>query len=254
VRILAIIPARLSSTRLPNKPLCIIGDKPMVLHVYDEVVKANIATKVYIATDHESIQSIAKNHGANVMFTDENHENGTERCCEVVNNLEALGQEFDLVINIQGDEPFISQEPLLTLINVFQRNTEADIATLYQNFINEEELLSTNTAKVILNKDNKAQYFSRLPIPFARNGAINLDSYHKHIGIYAYRVKALKEIVQLPVSLWEMQEMLEQLRWLYNGYDVYLAETNYIMISVDTPDDLQKARMHYEQMKTLKSI
>jgi 3-deoxy-manno-octulosonate cytidylyltransferase (CMP-KDO synthetase) len=251
MKALAIIPARYQSTRFPGKPLAMLGDKEMLKHVYDNVVKAGVFDKVVIATDDERVKNAALKWNANVVMTSEAHQSGTDRCAEVI---QKLPESYDVIVNIQGDEPFINDKPLKTILEIFKQHPSVQIATLVQKFLNIEEIFSVGTAKVVRGTDGRAIYFSRSPIPFVRNAEkqdwMSHHTFWDHVGIYGYTPKALAEIVKLPVSLLEKAESLEQLRWIENGYVIHTAETDYRMISVDTPEDLERAEDFYRQNGT----
>jgi 3-deoxy-manno-octulosonate cytidylyltransferase (CMP-KDO synthetase) len=184
-------------------------------------------------------------------MTSEAHQSGTDRCAEVIDK---LPEKYDVVVNIQGDEPFITDKPLKTILDIFKHHPSVQIATLVQKFLHIDEIFSTGSAKVVLGTDSRAIYFSRSPIPFIRNADkedwMQVHTFWDHVGIYAYTPKALSEIVKLPVSLLEKAENLEQLRWIENGYVIHTAETDYRMISVDTPEDLERAEDFYRQTGT----
>jgi len=238
-----IIPSRFASTRLPGKPLLIINKKSMIERVYNQVVKCSSLKNVYVATDNQKIVLEVNRFGGNVLLTSESHTTGTERCLEAATNLYISND--DVVLNIQGDEPFIDPKHIEKLISVFKNNPTATIATLVCTVKNEQELFNPNYPKVIIDKHGKAVYFSRNTIPFLRdftkeNWLLN-HTFYKHIGIYAYRKSVLNELVQLPQSTWESAESLEQLRWLQNGFEIFVAEIEEGGISVDTEEDLKNA-------------
>lgn len=238
MNILGIIPARFASTRFPGKPLVNIKGKPMIQHVYEQSLKASLQ-KVVIATDDERIFNAAKSFGAEVLMTRENHQNGTERCAEV---MQQIGNNFDACINIQGDEPFINPEQINLVATLLQH--KANIATLVKQIATSEDLNNPNIVKAVLNKNHEALYFSRYAIPYVRNGnaedILKHGKFYKHIGIYGFQKSVLQELVKLPVSFLEQTESLEQLRWLENGYNITVAETNFETIAIDTPEDFQK--------------
>lgn len=241
MKILAVIPSRYASTRFPGKPLKQIGGKSMVQRVYEQVSKATRVDKVIVATDDIRIYDHILSFNGDVLMTDEKHQNGTERCAEVS---ETVYDDFDVVLNIQGDEPFILPEQIDQLAACFEDET-TDIATLIKQTDSTEQLFSPNTAKVIFNTDEKAQYFSRQPIPHLRGVAQEewaaKKVHYLHVGIYGYRKDVLRDIIKLPASNLEKLEMLEQLRWLENGYNISVSQTDYQSISVDTPTDLANA-------------
>lgn len=240
MKFIAIIPARYASTRFPGKPLELIKGKPMVQHVYDKAVDSALFEKVIVATDDDRIQSAVHNFGGEVIMTDSCHLSGTDRCGEVINGLD---EAFDVVVNIQGDEPFIQQEQLEELVSLF-KNTPAEIGTLKKAISNVEDVFDSNVVKVVSGIDKRALYFSRNPIPFVRNAEkenwFDKQIFYKHLGLYGYRSEVLKELVQLQPTLLEISESLEQLRWLENGYHIFIAETKFESIGIDTPEDLFK--------------
>jgi len=239
MKILGIIPARYSSTRFPGKPLVDIFGKTMIQRVYEQAFKSNLLSYLVVATDDKRIYDEVKSFNGNVLMTSKNHTNGTERCNEV---LEVIDKNFDIVINIQGDEPFFLSSEIKLLSTCF-KDKNTDIATLIKKIDKIEDVENTSVIKVIVSTNNKALYFSRLPIPFYRNDEsskrILKHNFFKHIGIYAYRPKILKEIVKLKESKLEKAESLEQLRWLENDYTISTNITNHDSNSVDTPEDLK---------------
>ena len=240
-RFVAIIPARFASTRFPGKPLVDIGGKTMIQRVYEQVSKA--LSDVYVATDHSRIYDAVQAFGGKVIMTSDQHRSGTDRCYEAYLK---LNEYFDVIINIQGDEPFIQPEQITELKKCFE-DSETQIATLAKK-INENEgwevLNNPNCPKLVVNKNNEALYFSRSVIPYKRGAEaqnwISLHPYLKHIGIYAYLADVLREITLLEQSPLELMESLEQLRWLENGYKIKLGYTNVESIGIDTPEDLEK--------------
>jgi 3-deoxy-manno-octulosonate cytidylyltransferase (CMP-KDO synthetase) len=238
--ILAVIPARYASTRFPGKPLVDVQGKPMIQRVYENVIKSDLFTEVVVATDDERIVKVAESFGAKVVLTSKEHESGTDRCGEVIKQLQ---NEFDIVVNIQGDEPMVNPLQLKELVDVF-KNPQAQIATLKSIITNEDDIANPNVVKVVTSKDGKALYFSRSTIPYNRNSTV--VSYFKHIGLYAYTSDTLKKITQLSLGELEKIESLEQLRWLENGYNIYVAESNFKNIGIDTPEDLIELNKHYK--------
>jgi 3-deoxy-manno-octulosonate cytidylyltransferase (CMP-KDO synthetase) len=238
MKILGIIPARYASTRFPAKALADINGKSMVRRVYEQAVKANSLTKVVVATDHEKIYRHVKEFGE-VIMTSPDHQSGTDRCFEAY---EKIKENFDYVINIQGDEPFIFPEQINLLASCLKSDVE--LATLVKKITDKETLFNPNTPKVIFSANNDAIYFSRQTIPYLRGIPVDewLDKkdFYKHIGIYAYRTDLLKKITRLKVSDLEKAEALEQLRWLENGLKIKIAITEYESIGIDTPEDLDK--------------
>ncbi len=239
MKILGIIPARFASTRFPEKALVDIGGKSMVQRVYEQACKAKSLTKVIVATDHAKIANHVMGFGGHVIMTSETHQSGTDRCMEVVDN---LGEDFDFVLNIQGDEPFIKPEQIdLLADNV---NFEVQLATLVKKITDTETLFNPNTPKVIWNEAMDAIYFSRYTLPYLRgiekDAWLSTLDFYKHIGIYAYRTDILKEITKLKPSALEKAESLEQLRWIENGYKIKVVRTEFESIGIDTPEDLLK--------------
>jgi 3-deoxy-manno-octulosonate cytidylyltransferase (CMP-KDO synthetase) len=239
VKTLGIIPARFASTRFPGKPLADILGKPMIQRVYEQCKKCKSLNHVVVATDDKRIVAAVKKFGGDVILTSSKHQSGTDRCAEVAKK---IGKSFDCIINIQGDEPLIQPQQITTLIKLFLKKT-VRIGTLVKKISSLSQLQNPSVAKVVMNKNNEALYFSRSPIPFVRNHELSqwlkYVTFYKHIGIYGYRPEVLKEIVRLPVSKLEKAEQLEQLRWLENGYTISVAETKYESESVDTPGDIE---------------
>jgi 3-deoxy-manno-octulosonate cytidylyltransferase (CMP-KDO synthetase) len=242
---LGLIPARYASTRFPGKPLVDIGGKTMIQRVYEQAIKA--IEWVYVATDDDRIAENVNSFGGKVVMTSKNHKSGTDRCAEAIKQIQLIENDlkFDVIINIQGDEPFIKPEQLRLLKSSFE-DENVQIATLAKQINGNDDVFNPNVVKVIRDKDQFAIYFSRSPIPYVRNE--NQDKWHsafpylKHIGIYAYRVNELKQITLLKPSAIELAESLEQNRWIENGYKVYVETTNFETIAIDTPDDLEKIK------------
>ena len=234
--VIGIIPARYASTRLPGKPLVDIGGKSMIQRVYEQALKCKTLSKVIVATDDERIDSHIKGFGGNVVMTNVNHTSGTDRCAEV---LAKEKRKPDIVINIQGDEPFIDPEQINLLISCFDEQ-QAEIATLVKKITLETDIQNPNMVKALRDINGKAIYFSRSPVPYRRNQGAEI-TYYKHIGIYGYRSDVLLQITKLEPSNLEQAESLEQLRWIENGYTIYTRETQLETLAVDTPDDLKKA-------------
>ncbi|MBQ5779043.1 MAG: 3-deoxy-manno-octulosonate cytidylyltransferase [Paludibacteraceae bacterium] len=243
MKFLVIIPARFASTRFPGKPLADMNGKPMIQRVYEQVLKAE--KNVLVATDDERIFSAVKSFGGNVVMTSTEHRSGTDRCYEAYLK---QGEYFDVVVNIQGDEPFIQPEQIEILKKCFSDET-TQIATLVKPFEasdNEQSLFNPNSPKVVVNNRMEAMCFSRSVIPFCRgketeNWLSSHQSFYKHIGMYAYRTNVLSEITQLQQSSLEVAESLEQLRWLENGYRIKVGVTHQETIGIDTPEDMQRA-------------
>lgn len=237
-----IIPARYASTRFPGKPLVDIKGKTMIERVYSQASK--VLQTVCVATDDTRIADEVKRFGGKVIMTSPEHQSGTDRCAEAISVLQSeSGTKFDVVINIQGDEPFIKPEQLQNLMNCFNQ-PETQIATLIKPISSNEEIFNPNCVKAIIDKNKRAMYFSRSPIPYLRNKEKNEwekhHTFYKHLGIYAYRTQVLAEITKLNQSILEISESLEQLRWLENGYHVMAEITDFESIAIDTPEDLMK--------------
>jgi len=248
-QILGIIPARYASSRFPGKPLAELGRRPMIQWVYERALPAFDA--LYVATDDQRIMKSVEAFGGKVVMTSPSHTSGTERCAEALDLvMKNSGKSFTHVVNIQGDEPLIRPEPINELISCFNEE-QVDIATLVQALSPEDDLFDENLVKVITDKNSRALYFSRAPVPWKRGLAKDQwkkdPSYLKHIGIYAYRASVLKEIAVLPPGRMEQSEALEQLRWLENGYTIRTKLTKHISIGVDTPEDLEKVRRLVEK-------
>ena len=231
-----LIPARYASTRFPGKPLALIGGKPMVQWVYEQASKSELR-QVAVATDDERIRKVVEDFGGRVVMTSPDHRSGTDRCGEAARLLELTHD--DIVVNIQGDEPFIRPDEINLLVRCFD-DPDTDIATLVKRISPDEDPQNPNMVKVVFSSNNKAIYFSRYAIPFQRENTGNEIIRYKHIGIYAYRYPVLKRIIGLPVSSLEASEKLEQLRWLENGYTISVAECFHENIAVDTPEDLER--------------
>lgn len=238
-KILGIIPSRYGSTRFPAKALADINGKTMVERVYEQACKATSLTEVVVATDHEKIFSHVQSIGGKVVMTKESHPSGTDRCAEVLNN---MTENYDFVINIQGDEPFIKPEQINLLASVLSDDVE--LATLVIETQKDDEIFNPNTVKVAVNSNSEALYFSRSPIPFVRNFPQNEwtkhHKFYRHVGIYAYRTDILHKITMLQPSGLEQTESLEQLRWLENGYKIKVQKTPFDSHGIDTPQDLQR--------------
>jgi 3-deoxy-manno-octulosonate cytidylyltransferase (CMP-KDO synthetase) len=240
MKILGIIPSRYASTRFPGKPLIDIDGKTMIQRVYEQAKKASSLTEVVVATDNQTILEHVISFGGKVVMTSSTHESGTDRCAEV---LEKSRENYDVVINIQGDEPFINPEQINELASCFN-DSKTDIATLVKAIKTNEELFNPNRPKVHFDENNFALMFSRNTIPkldnIEKENWINEHTFYKHIGIYGYRSAVLQLISKLPPSLLEIKERLEQLRWLENNFSIKIATTDYEAIAIDTPEDLDR--------------
>jgi len=242
MNVIGIIPARYASQRFPGKPLVDIAGKTMIQRVYEQARKA--LEHVYVATDDKRIAEAVKEFGGNFVMTSKNHLSGTDRIKEAITIInQEQTKKFDLIVNIQGDEPFIYPEQIQAVVQCFnKKNTQ--IATLVKHIINTKDIFNENKPKVILNNKKEAIYFSRSPIPFIRGKKkdewVTTHKFYKHIGLYAYRLDILKEITSLPSSTLEKAESLEQLRWIENGYKIITQETEFESIGIDTKKDLKK--------------
>jgi len=245
---IGIIPARYQSTRFPGKPLVLLGEKPIIQWVYENTKKA--LSEVYVATDDERIFEAVIAFGGKAVYTSPEHQSGTDRVAEAARKIAEI-QQFEVVINIQGDEPFIRPEQIEGLKNCFD-SPVTEIATLIKPITNPLEISNINRPKVVINKQQEALYFSRSAIPFVRDCPsedwLSKNTFYSHVGMYAYRYDVLLGLTKLPIGILEKAESLEQLRWLENGYRIKTAETNFENIGIDTPEDLVQAE------KYLKSI
>lgn len=240
MKVVGIIPSRYASTRFPGKPLAMIKGKTMIRRVCEQAWKSKLDA-VMVATDDMRIADEVLSFGGQYVLTDPNHQSGTDRCCEA---LEMLDIPYDAVVNIQGDEPFINPRQINQLVDLISQK-EIQIASLAKRLDDEDELFSPNTVKVVMDKECKALYFSRNPIPFMRNVAreewLEKGDFYQHIGIYAYKADILCQIAAMQPTKLELTESLEQLRWLENGLHIHMAVTDSQNVSIDTPDDLVKA-------------
>ena len=239
MKFIGLIPARYASTRFPGKPLALLNGKPVIQHVYEQVAK--VLDAVYVATDDERIYNKVLAFGGKAVMTSTEHHSGTDRIEEA---LEKVGGDFDVVVNIQGDEPFIAQSQIEKLCQCFV-DKATQIATLGKPFECIEAAENPNSPKIVVDNRGYALYFSRSIIPFVRGTErqdwLSKYPFLKHLGIYAYRTNVLKEITKLPQSSLELAESLEQLRWLQNGYRIKVGLTDVETVGIDTPDDLQRA-------------
>jgi len=237
--ILGIIPARYASTRFPGKPLINILGKTMIQRVYEQAVKSPLLTDVYVATDDQRIYDHVQSFGGNVVFTREDHPSGTDRCFEA---FQQIDDDYDYIVNIQGDEPFIDPTQIDLLCEVCDGLTE--LATLMIPVDSHEVLFDPGEVKITLNTEMEALYFSRMVIPFIK-GRPETEwhlhhKYFRHVGMYAYRRDVLEKITKLKPSSLESAESLEQLRWLENGFKVQCVVTTFDSHCIDTPDDIEK--------------
>jgi 3-deoxy-manno-octulosonate cytidylyltransferase (CMP-KDO synthetase) len=241
MKVLGIIPARYASTRFPGKPLVDIAGKSMIQRVYEQAKKCTALSEVIVATDDERIFNHTHAFGGVAVMTADTHQSGTDRCAEIA----LLHPEYEVIINIQGDEPYIDPEQISKLAACFAA-PDTQLATLIKRIKTEEELFNTNSPKVVVNKLSEAVYFSRSALPHIRGQEpenwLEFYTFFKHIGIYGYRADVLQQITKLPVSSLEKAESLEQLRWIENGYRIKVAETELETYAVDVPEDLLKLK------------
>ncbi len=237
MKIIAVIPARYAATRFPGKLMQKLGDKTVIRTTYENVVETGLFNEVFVATDSRVIFDEITKAGGNAVMTGE-HETGSDRIAEAVQQIDC-----DIVVNVQGDEPFLKTEPLKQLIAVFHDDTEnqVSLASLKIRLTKKEEIENANNVKVITDKDNFALYFSRSVIPYAREN-FETTEYYKHIGVYAFRKSALRQFARLPMKPLEIAEKIECLRYLEYGMKIKMVETEFIGVGIDVPEDLQEAR------------
>ena len=243
-KIIAVIPARYQASRFPAKLMQMLGDKTVIITTYQNVIETGLFDEVFVATDSEIIfDEIIKNGGKAVMTGQ--HETGSDRIAEAVKDIDC-----DIVVNVQGDEPFLKTEPLRQLIEVFDNdeNEEVSLASLKIKFTEQEEVESPNNVKVITDKEGFALYFSRSVIPYPRNKED--VEYFKHIGVYAFRKNALLKFAQLEMKPLEIAEKIECLRYLEYGMKIKMIETDFVGVGIDVPEDLEKARLILEKEKS----
>lgn len=238
MKIIAVIPARYASTRFPAKLMQDLGGKTVILRTYEAAIGTNLFDDVFVVTDSDLIFDEIVSNGGKAIMSVKEHESGSDRIAEAVTNL-----DVDLVINVQGDEPFIAAEPLAQLIAVFRNDDEkkTDLASLMREIKNEDEIKNPNNVKVVVDQNGFALYFSRSLIPYPREVNVGVR-YFQHIGIYAFRKQALLDFYRLPMKSLEASEKLEQLRYLEFGKRIRMVETAHVSIGIDTPEDLEQAR------------
>ena len=235
-KIIAVIPARYEASRFPGKLMQFLGEKTVITTTYQNVVETGLFDEVFVATDSEIIFNEIKNAGGKALMTSQ-HETGSDRIAEAVQNIDC-----DIVVNVQGDEPFLKTEPLKQLISVFEADDKKEIslASLKIHLTEKQEIESPNNVKVITDKDDFALYFSRSVIPYPREE--KGVKYFKHIGVYAFRREALLNFAKLPMKPLEIAEKIECLRYLEYGMKIKMIETNFVGVGIDVPEDLEKAR------------
>ena len=238
MKIIAVIPARYASTRFPAKLMQDLGGKTVILRTYKAAINTKLFDDVFVVTDSDLIYDEILSHGGKAIRSIKEHESGSDRIAEAVENL-----EVDIVINVQGDEPFIDSEPLAKVIEVFRNDLDkkVDLASLMREITNEDDINNPNNVKVVVDQNGFALYFSRSVIPYPREKNVGVR-YMQHIGIYAFRKQALLDFYSLPMQSLEASEKLEQLRYLEFGKRIKMVETTHIGIGIDTPEDLEKAR------------
>ena len=239
MKVIAVIPARYASTRFPAKLMQDLGGKTVILRTYEAAIATNLFDDVFVVTDSDLIYTEIVSHGGKAIMSVKEHESGSDRIAEAIANL-----EVDIVVNVQGDEPFIDKEPLEKVIEVFRNDKEnkVDLASLMREITNEEDIQNPNNVKVVVDQNNFALYFSRSVIPYPREKNVGVR-YFQHIGIYAFRKQALLDFYSLPMKSLEASEKLEQLRYLEFGKRIKMVETSHVGIGIDTIEDLEKARL-----------
>ena len=239
MRKIAVIPARYAATRFPGKLMQILGDKTVIRMTYDNVKKTNLFDEVFVVTDSDLIYDEIINHGGKAIKSIKDHETGSDRIAEAIKNIDC-----DLILNVQGDEPFINEKALKDLLSSFDGldGEKVDVATLKQLIKDKEEVNNPNIVKVVTDYNGVALYFSRSPIPFPRETNFDID-YYRHIGVYAFRKDALIKFSELEMRLLEKSEKLEQLRYLEYGMRIKVVETEFVGVGIDTPEDLEKAKL-----------
>ena len=228
------IPARYAATRFPGKLMKLLGNKSVILHTYDATVATGLFDKVIVVTDSDIIYNEITTHGGTAVYSRRPHESGSDRIAEV-----AEGMDVDVIVNVQGDEPFIKKEPLEKLVNLF-KDPAVKVGSIMRRITSSEELHLTSCVKVVVNKTGDALYFSRSPIPFAASTTVD-PLYYLHIGVYGFRKDALLQFTQWPAGQLEQTEKLEQLRYLENGIPIRMSLVEFTSVAIDTPDDLQRA-------------
>jgi 3-deoxy-manno-octulosonate cytidylyltransferase (CMP-KDO synthetase) len=238
MKIIAVIPARYASTRFPAKLMHDLGGKTVILRTYEAAINTHLFDDVFVVTDSDLIYDEIISNGGKAIKSIKEHESGSDRIAEAVANL-----DVDIVINVQGDEPFIDSEPLAKVIEVFKNdlNKQVDLASLMREITNEDEIKNPNNVKVVVDQNGFALYFSRSVIPYPREKNVGVR-YMQHIGIYAFRKQALLDFYSLPMQSLEASEKLEQLRYLEFGKRIKMVETAHVGIGIDTIEDLEKAR------------
>lgn len=242
MKVVALIPARYEATRFPGKLMAKLGNKSVILRTYEAVIKTGLFTKTYVVTNSDVIYNEIIDNGGKAIKSQAEHECGSDRIAEAAEQIEA-----DIIVNVQGDEPFTKKEPLKELLSVFEGPDadQIDLASLMQ-VLNKVNLIEDpNYVKVVVDKDDYAMFFSRSPIPYPRNNAAN-PKYYEHIGVYAFRKQALLDFYHTPMTILEDTEKIECLRYLEIGKKIKMVETEYMGIEIDTPEDLENAKAFIE--------
>lgn len=242
MKIIAVIPARYASTRFPAKLMQDLGGKTVILRTYEAAINTKLFDDVFVVTDSDIIFEEIVSNGGKAIKSIKEHESGSDRIAESVQNL-----DVDIVVNVQGDEPFIDVDPLQKVIDVFKNDSDrqVDLASVMREITNEEDINNPNNVKVVVDQNGFALYFSRSVIPYPREKNVGVR-YFQHIGIYAFRKQALLDFYSLPMKSLEASEKLEQLRYLEFGKRIKMVETTHVGIGIDTPEDLEKARQLLE--------
>jgi 3-deoxy-manno-octulosonate cytidylyltransferase (CMP-KDO synthetase) len=236
MRTIAVIPARYAATRFPAKLMQMLGNKTVIRHTYDNTVATGLFDQVLVATDSDLIFHEIESHGGQARMSIQPHESGSDRIAEAV-----AGMDVDVIVNVQGDEPFIQAQPLAALLDAFRADSSVQVASLMQRIDKPEEVDNPNLVKVVTDRHGDALYFSRAPIPFPRDAQAGV-AYWRHIGVYGFRKQALMAFTQWPAGRLESVEKLEQLRYLEHGVKIRMVETRFTGVGIDTPEDLDKAR------------
>jgi len=244
MKTIGVIPARLASTRFPAKVLAKIDGKPLIQHVWEKACLCKELDSVLIACDHQDIFKIAQNFKAQVVMTGSHHVSGSDRIAEAIKNL-----DVDVIVNIQGDEPFIDPKTIDALAVLLKKDPKALMGTVIKEITDEADVQNPNVVKCVVDKQGYALYFSRLPIPYDRHQALEKIKRYKHLGLYAYRKNFLMQYTNWPKGILESAEELEQLRVLEQGFKIKTTLTDYESIAVDTPQDLQKAQVWFDKLK-----
>jgi 3-deoxy-manno-octulosonate cytidylyltransferase (CMP-KDO synthetase) len=240
MKIIALIPARFGATRFPAKLMADLYGKPLIVRTFLSTVATGIFDEVVVVTDHEEIAQVIRKEGGKVFMSLKEHESGSDRIAEAAAHMEA-----DVIVNVQGDEPFQDKRSLQDLVRSFDDH-RVEVASMMMTISSESQIQNPNAVKVVVDKDNFSLYFSRSPIPFIRESPSEINFY-RHIGIYAYKKELLMAFTQWPKSVLEKAEMLEQLRLLEQGIKIKMVHTDHQAVAIDTPEDLQKAKAYFRE-------